>query len=198
MIVKICGLTTEEDTTAAIEAGAGALGFNFYPKSPRYISPDAAARLAALVPPGVLKVGVFVNESAAGILKICAAIPLDVAQLHGDCETPEDIPVWRAVSADAGFDRDALDTLAGEAILVDAPAGERYGGTGETFNWSLVQGLKKRLVLAGGLGPDNVAEAIRQVQPWAVDACSRLESRPGRKDNRKVTEFIAAALGVTL
>ncbi len=196
MMVKICGITTGADLRAAVEAGAGAVGFNFYPRSPRYIDPEKAAELAALAPGTVIKVGVFVNESAAAIQAIADRVPLDVAQLHGSCETPGGIRVWHAVNVGEGFDAGALAALPGEAILVDAPAGEVYGGTGRTFDWSRVQGLKYKLILAGGLAPDNVAAAIRQVRPWGVDACSRLEVSPGIKDHGKMRQFIAAALGV--
>jgi phosphoribosylanthranilate isomerase len=196
MMVKVCGITTEEDLRAAVRAGATAVGFNFYSKSPRYVSPRQAEALATLAPAPILKVGVFVNDTAASIETIAAAVGLDVAQLHGKCETPAGIRVWNAVNVGKNFDTASLEGLPGEAILVDAPAGEEFGGTGRTFDWSRVQGLKYRLILAGGLGPDNVAAAIRQVRPWGVDACSRLEAAPGIKDHGKVREFVAAALGV--
>ena len=134
------------------------------------------------MPAGVLKVGVFVNEPADVISDIVKGVPLDVVQLHGDCGFPEGIRIWRAVSAGPDLDPSVFDDPRTEAFLVDTPAGPAYGGTGRTFDWSLAAGLPGRIILAGGLGPDNVAEAIRAVRPWGVDACSRLESAPGKKD----------------
>ena len=197
MMVKICGITNREDAGVAVEAGAGALGFNFYPKSPRYVTPERAAELARDVPVGVLKVGVFVNERAGVIRDIVQRVPLDVAQLHGACDAPEGARIWRALAVGEDFDPAVIESQAAEAFLLDAPAGKRYGGTGRTFDWERVKGLAGRIILAGGLGADNVAEAIRAVRPWGVDACSRLESEPGRKDPVKVREFVREALGVT-
>ena len=195
MIVKICGITNPEDLEVAVEAGANALGFNFFPRSPRYVTPERAAALARQVPAGVLKVGVFVNEPAERIAKIAAQAALDVAQLHGECGAPAGLRIWRAVAVGPGFDPASLAGGDAEALLLDAPAGELYGGTGRTFDWSRAEGLGVKFVLAGGLGPDNVAEAVRRLRPWGVDACSRLEAAPGRKDPEKVRAFVRAALG---
>jgi phosphoribosylanthranilate isomerase len=183
MIVKICGITNREDALAAVDAGATALGFNFYSKSPRYITPDLAAEISAGLP--VLTVGVFVDT--------LSATSMDVLQLHGS-ETPADIPagkrVWKAFRVTPEWNPDAMAAYeSAEAFLLDGPG----PGTGESFDWSRASGLK-RIILAGGLGPDNVAEAIRQVRPWGVDACSRLESAPGRKDHDKMRRFVRAAL----
>jgi phosphoribosylanthranilate isomerase len=194
MMVKICGITCREDALAAVEAGASALGFNFYPPSPRYITPDKAAKLAGILPSGVLRVGVFVNEPKEAVAAIVEVVPLDVAQLHGDCGSPAGVRVWKAQSVGEEFDPLELQRCDAEAFLLDAPAGVQYGGTGRTFDWSRVSGLRQRIVLAGGLGPDNVAEAIAAVKPWGVDACSRLESAPGKKDPAKMREFVRAAL----
>ena len=198
MMVKVCGVTSGDDVRVAVEAGAGALGFNFYPKSPRYLTLERAVELAAGVPAGVLRVGVFVNETAERIAEVVAAVPLDVAQLHGECGRPAGVRLWRAVAAGEGFDSAELDDEGVEAFLLDAPAGTRHGGTGRTFDWERVRGLKHRIVLAGGLWPDNVGDAIRAVRPWGVDACSRLESAPGKKDLRKVREFVQNALEVEI
>jgi phosphoribosylanthranilate isomerase len=194
MMVKICGITCREDALAAVEAGASALGFNFYRPSPRYITPDKAARLAGILPSGVLRVGVFVNEPKEVIAAIVEAVPLDVVQLHGDCGKPAGVRVWKAQSVGEDFDPLELQRYEADAFLLDAPAGTQYGGTGRTFDWSRVSGLRQRIVLAGGLGPDNVAEAIAAVKPWGVDACSRLESAPGKKDPVKMREFVRQAV----
>ncbi len=195
MIVKICGITNPEDLKIAVEAGANALGFNFFPRSPRYVTPEQAAALARQVPAGVLKVGVFVNESAERIEAVARQAGLDVAQLHGECGAPAGLRIWRAVAVGPDFDPASLPAAGAEALLLDAPAGSLYGGTGRTFDWSRAEGLGVKFVLAGGLGPDNVAEAVRRLRPWGVDACSRLESAPGRKDPEKVRAFVRAARG---
>jgi phosphoribosylanthranilate isomerase len=192
MMVKICGITTEEDARLAAAAGAGAVGFNFWPRSPRYVTPERAAALAGVLPAEVLKVGVFVDAPAAEVVSVCYRVPLDVAQLHGGA-APAGIRWWRA-STVAEFRAEE----GAEAVLVDTPAGAERGGTGRTFDWSLAAGLPGRIILAGGLGPDNVAAAIAAARPWGVDACSRLESAPGRKDPDKVKEFIRAARSAAL
>jgi phosphoribosylanthranilate isomerase len=197
MIVKICGITNREDALAAAVGGATAIGFNFYPKSPRHVSPDDAARIAEVLPSGIWKVGVFVNETPAGVASVAARAGLDVVQLHGD-EPPEAMPqgmrVWKAFRAGHDFDAARLDIYDVEAFLLDAPSPELYGGTGKTFDWSVTAGIAKKIILAGGLDEDNVRAAIRLVRPWGVDACSRLESAPGRKDHMKMARFLEAAL----
>jgi phosphoribosylanthranilate isomerase len=194
MIVKICGITNLEDALAAVEGGAAALGFNFWPRSPRYIAPERAAEIGAALPAGVWKAGVFVNEPRAPEIARLAA--LDIVQLHGD-ELPDDYPagfrVWKAARVEAGFDLSAWDGCPAEALLLDGPAGMLYGGAGASFDWRLAHGGKK-IVLAGGLDASNVRPAIEQARPWGVDACSRLESAPGKKDRRKMAAFLKAAL----
>jgi phosphoribosylanthranilate isomerase len=192
VIVKICGITNREDAEGAIAAGATALGFNFWPGSPRYIPVDAADGLMAIVPKTVWKVGVFVDEPAVRVHEIAHRLGLDVVQLHGSSAAPAGFRVWRACGVGDEFD---MSQLGGgvEAFLLDAPAGERHGGTGRTFDWSKVRNPKYKIVLAGGLDAANVGEAIRAVQPWGVDACSRLESSPGKKDHAKVAAFCRAA-----
>lgn len=191
MLVKICGITGRDDAVAARDAGADALGFNFWPKSPRYISPEAAA---CFVPDlgGVLKVGVFVNAEAEQISAVARLAGLDIVQLHGTFDPPPGARAWKALAVKTGFDSASLEGA--DAYLLDAPSGEEYGGTGRTFDWNLIRGLQRRIVLAGGLDASNVAEAIRTAQPWGVDACSRLESSPGKKDHHRVAAFCKAVL----
>jgi phosphoribosylanthranilate isomerase len=195
MIVKICGITNPDDAKAAVTFGASALGFNFWPHSPRAIAPEEAARIVRTVPAVTWKIGVFVNETSERIGRIAAEAGLDIAQLHGHCEPPGSLRVWRACSVTESFSASQLEDDSVEAYLLDAPAGERYGGSGETFDWALVRNLQRRIVLAGGLDANNVAAAIAVAKPWAVDACSRLESSPGRKDHARMAAFIRAALG---
>jgi phosphoribosylanthranilate isomerase len=190
VLVKICGITCVEDALTAVEAGADALGFNFFPGSPRLITVEKAAEIAAGVPQNTVKVGVFVDTAPEEIARMVRAAGLDLAQVHG--ATPGlTVRFWQALAAGPGLDG-RMQTSAAEAFLIDTPAGAQRGGTGRVFDWDLVKGLPGKIVLAGGLGPDNVAEAIRQVRPWGVDACSRIESAPGRKDAAKVRALIKA------
>jgi phosphoribosylanthranilate isomerase len=191
MMVKICGITNGEDLRAAVAAGAGAVGFNFYPKSPRYVSEQQARALVAETPAGVLKVGVFVREAP---VEMARRIGLDVLQVHGEVGQVAGARIWRAVSVGEDFAPEQVAGIEAEALLVDAPAGEAFGGTGKTFDWRRVRGLGRRIVIAGGLDWTNVGEAIAVAQPWGVDACSRIERAPGKKDHEKMARFIAAAL----
>lgn len=193
MMVKICGITNRADALAAIDGGAAALGFNFYPPSPRYIAPEVAAEIIAGLP-AVWKVGVFVDEAPERILGIARQAGLDIAQLHGS-ESPENYPlgirVWKAIRMRDGRVPNVLGGPA-EAVLLDGPA------SGESFDWRGVPHYKGKLILAGGLDAGNVARAVEQTHPWGVDACSRLESAPGRKDHFKMAEFLKAALAATI
>jgi phosphoribosylanthranilate isomerase len=199
MMVKICGITNREDALAAIEGGAAALGFNFYPASPRYITPEQAAEIGAglSVWPAVWKVGVFVDEAPERVLRIARQAGLDVAQLHGSESRenyPRSIRVWKAIRVRDGQVPETLDFPA-EAVLLDGPA------SSESFDWQNISGMSRfagKLILAGGLDAGNVRRAIEQAHPWGVDACSRLESAPGRKDRFKMAEFLKAALAATL
>lgn len=194
MVLKICGITNPEDAAAAVEGGATAIGFNFWPRSPRYIAPQEAALIGSR--PGIRRVGVFVNEEPARIAEIGKLAHLDVAQLHGDeapAAYPAGLTVWKAARVAAGFDFSAFDDSPAEALVLDGPAGELYGGSGQTFDWGLAAMVRKRIILAGGLDASNVAEAIAAAHPWGVDACSRIESAPGKKDHRKMNEFLQAA-----
>ncbi|MGO9257725.1 MAG: phosphoribosylanthranilate isomerase [Bryobacteraceae bacterium] len=194
MIVKVCGITNAEDAELACAAGATAIGFNFYALSPRYIVPELAA--AIRTPPGVRRVGVFVNEARETVERIARAAALDVAQLHGD-ETPADYPaglaVWKATRVAGPLNALPFLNCPIEALLLDGPAGAKYGGSGKSFQWRLAAYSPMRVILAGGLDASNVAQAIAAARPWGVDACSRIESAPGRKDPVKMTAFLAAA-----
>lgn len=195
MILKICGITTQEDASNAIDAGATAIGFNFYPRSPRYLTPEAAAEITTAR--GVRRVGVFVNEKRERVEEIAQVARLDVAQLHGE-ETAADYPttvaVWKALRVSDGFDLARYADLNEEALLLDGPAGELYGGAGKSFDWRVVRGTARKIVLAGGLDASNVAAAIELVRPWGIDACSRIEIGPRKKDRKKMTEFLQAAM----
>ena len=194
MVLKICGITNPEDAAAAVRGGATAIGFNFWPLSPRYIPPEQAARIASGA--GIRRVGVFVNEAPARIEEIARMVHLDVAQLHGDerpAAYPPGMAVWKAARMSAGFEFSAYDDSPAEALVLDGPAGELYGGAGRAFDWVLAAVVRKRIILAGGLDASNVADAIAAAHPWGVDACSRIESEPGKKDHRKMTEFLQAA-----
>lgn len=193
MMVKICGITNREDALAAVEAGASAIGFNFYRESPRYISHTGAAMIGEKIPANVWKVGVFVNESAESIAKTVIEAGLDIAQLHGSSEA-RGVRMWCAVPMpDVVMHAFALQEGA-EAVLIDTPSSELYGGTGQTFDWSLLKELEAKFVIAGGLDASNVRTAIAQAHPWGVDACSRIEKAPGLKDHEKMRKFIQAAL----
>jgi phosphoribosylanthranilate isomerase len=181
MMVKVCGITRREDAEVAVEAGASAIGFIFYPKSPRYVVPEKARELGDGL--DVLKVGVFVDETAASIESVMRAANLDVVQIYGG-DAPVGSRVWKAFR-----DSPQLTGLC-EAILLDGPA------TGQPFDWSIARGLRNlisRIIVAGGLDASNVADAIRIAEPWGVDASSRLESSPGIKDHEKMRQFIKAA-----
>jgi phosphoribosylanthranilate isomerase len=190
ILVKVCGITCLEDALAAVEAGADALGFNFFPASPRFTTIEKVAKIVQKVPQNTLKVGVFVDTSAEEIARSVREAGLDLAQVHG--ETPSlTVRFWQAFAAGPELGQ-RMQSSAAEAFLIDTPAGAQRGGTGRVFDWSLIQGLTGRIVLAGGLGPDNVAEAIRRVGPWGIDACSRVESAPGRKDAAKMRALVQA------
>ncbi len=193
--VKICGVTSLRDARCAVEAGAFAIGFNFHPPSPRYIEPEAAGRIAAALPPEVWRVGVFVDRERSEIERIAATAGLSAIQLHG-AEAPGlcldwAIPVIKAGRVRERTDVERLAAYPVELILVDAYVEGVHGGTGVRFDWRLLEGVeRKRLILAGGLTPENVAEAVRTVRPFAVDVASGVEVSPGVKDPEKVKRFI--------
>ncbi|HXC98386.1 MAG TPA: phosphoribosylanthranilate isomerase [Verrucomicrobiae bacterium] len=201
-VVKICGITNAADALAAAGSGADALGLMFYEGSPRHITVKAAAEIARQLPPFVIKVGVFVNAPEDAVLRAIGECGLNIVQFHGD-ETPEYCGLFPVMTIKAFRVRDAgsLKTLADyqtDAFLLDAHTPDKLGGTGATFNWDLAleaQKLGRPIFLAGGLTPENVAEAVRRVRPYAVDVSSGVEESPGKKDHHKVAAFIKAAKG---
>jgi phosphoribosylanthranilate isomerase len=199
--VKICGITTWDDARLAIDLGASALGFNFYPPSPRSISPAEAWSIIRRLPPFVEAVGVFVNWPPLVVDAMARAVRLGAVQLHG-AESPREVAelarkrrVIKAVAVKRGFQPASLRKYrAADAILLDGFARGLHGGTGHTLDWSLARaaGRYTRIILAGGLTPENIAEAIRVAQPYAVDVASGVEARPGRKDPAKLRALFAA------
>lgn len=201
--IKICGITNPTDALAAVEAGADALGFIFYDRSPRYVSLKAAVDISRQLPPFVMRVGVFVNAEEGLILRAIGEAGLTMLQFHGD-EAPEfcrqfGLMSMKAFRVHGPETLDQIPRYDTEAYLLDAFSSAALGGTGERFNWDLaVEARKfgKPIFLAGGLTPENVAGAIRKVGPFGVDVSSGVESAPGRKDHAKVKAFIAAAKSV--
>jgi phosphoribosylanthranilate isomerase len=205
--VKICGITTANDALAAMDAGADMLGFNFYPKSPRYIDPGKCRDIMSVMRKygHITYVGVFVNATVADIRATIETCGLSLAQLHGD-ETSEMLKslygrafkAFRGVT-DVGADKRMIASGA-PAFLVDAAVKGAYGGTGVKADWSAAAELAKQypLLLAGGLTPENVAEAVRQVRPWGVDVASGVESVPGVKDISKMKAFVKAVRSATM
>lgn len=200
--VKVCGITSLDDALAAVEAGADALGFNFYRRSPRYVAPSEARRIVDGLPAGVLCVGVFVNEDGPeAVARAAEESNVAAVQLHGD-ESPEFCAalggrrVIKALRVGESFAPEEAARYPVGAILLDAFSRSARGGTGETFDWTLARRTRRhaaRLYLAGGLTPANVAEAVRAVRPYAVDVCSGVELSPGRKSAELVRRFAAAA-----
>jgi phosphoribosylanthranilate isomerase len=196
--VKICGITNLADAQAAVEAGADALGFIFYEKSPRRMTIPAVAKISKQLPPFVLRVGVFVNAAEALVTHAIGECGLGLLQFHGD-EPPEFCMRFGLMSMKAFRIRDAgslkeLPRYPTEAWLLDACSAETLGGTGEKFNWDLAveaQKFGKPVFLAGGLTPENVAAAVRKVQPFGVDVSSGVETSPGKKDHARVRAFIS-------
>ncbi len=195
--VKICGVRTPEEAEAATAAGADALGFNFWPESPRYVPPDEAARIIARLPAFINSIGVFVNEDLNRVREIASQVGLNAVQLHGE-ETPRyclelnNTKVIKAFRIGEGFDLDTIGDYSVSAILLDAKVEGQYGGTGRRFSWYLAIEAKRLapVILAGGITIDNVAEAITFVRPFAIDVCSGVESEPGRKDLNKMKDFM--------
>ncbi|MDQ3323636.1 MAG: phosphoribosylanthranilate isomerase, partial [Acidobacteriota bacterium] len=201
--VKICGITNLEDALLSAKFGADALGFNFYPKSSRYILPEKALEIIEQLPPEVLKVGVFVNENLEKIIEIARIAKLDALQLHGE-ETPKfasrlkakaNLEIIKAFRVSENFKPEDVLQYEVDAVLLDAYNPKEHGGTGETFDWEIakkVQEIFPKMYLAGGLSAENVLQALENVTPFAVDACSLLEKEKGFKDARKVKDFIFA------
>ena len=196
--VKICGITNVEDALLACEFGADAIGLNFYEKSPRCVSPFTASKIIGKLPPFVAAVGIFVNWQAAAVTSLAKALALSAAQVHGDeppklvSEIAKKVSVIKALHVGKGSALPPFSKYRGvAAFLLDAPNSGQYGGTGCTTDWALAQTATKshRILLAGGLTPENVAEAILAVRPYAVDVTSGVESKPGKKDPGKLRAF---------
>ena len=198
--VKICGITNLADALAAVEAGADVLGLNFYEGSPRRVSMKTAAEISKQLPPFVMRAGVFVNADEDLVTRAIGECGLSLLQFHGD-EPAEFCAQFGLISMKAFRIRDAeslkeLPRFQTDAYLLDAFSPEARGGTGERFNWELAveaQKFGKPVFLAGGLTPENVADAVRKVRPFGVDVASGVESSPGKKDHAKIRAFIAAA-----
>ncbi|WP_044874986.1 phosphoribosylanthranilate isomerase [Pseudomonas sp. LFM046] len=200
--IKICGITRIEDALAAVAAGADAIGLVFYAKSPRAVTPAQAKAIVAALPPFVTSVGLFVDMPRDELKQVLSEVPLDLLQFHGD-EGPEDCaghgrPYIKALRVKPGDDVAAAISRYPDAagILLDTYVPGTPGGTGEAFDWSLVpRNAAKPLVLAGGLTPENVGEAVRQVRPYAVDVSGGVEASKGIKDAEKIQSFIRRARG---
>jgi phosphoribosylanthranilate isomerase len=205
--IKICGVTTPADAELAARLGADAVGLNFYPRSPRALSEEMARAILAVLPPFVEAVGLFVNETLEQVHAAAQALNLRTLQLHGDrlAVLPRDgyryLPAWAVRDAaglaqlDAYLERCRHEGQLPAAVLLDAHVPGAYGGTGQTAPWDLLADYRPAvpLILAGGLTPENVAQAVRRVRPWAVDVASGVESSPGVKDAEKMRRFIDAA-----
>lgn len=198
--VKVCGITNSEDALCAVRLGAMALGFVFYQKSPRFISPEEAGEVIRQIPPFVTKVGVFVNAEEDYLKEARDVAGFDVYQFHGD-ETPEFCAAFaenyiKAVRVKNAESLDAVELYDTDAFLFDTYSPDAYGGTGENFSWDVLSRRKledKFVILSGGLNSDNVRDAIRAVNPYAVDVSSGVESSPGIKDHLKLKRFMEAA-----
>ncbi len=198
--VKICGVTDLSDALLSAELGADALGFNFYKRSPRYIDPISVGTITKRLPKDLLKVGVFVKEPLARITEIADIAGLDAIQMHGD-ESPQYVLEARKrtglkiIKAFRVLDSISLENVLRydvDAIILDAFSTDGYGGMGATFEWDCVKEVQTafpNFYLAGGLGPENIADAIVRLSPYGVDACSRLESAKGKKDEAKLKDF---------
>lgn len=202
--VKICGITNLEDALLSARFGADALGFNFYEKSPRYITPKKAREIIEQLPENILKVGVFVNESLEKIAEIASIAKLDALQLHGE-ETPEfakklkaktNLEMIKAFRVSPEFQPEDVLQYETDAILLDAFSPKEHGGTGETFDWEIAKKVREifpKMYLAGGLSGNNVKDAIKEVEPFAVDVCSLVERQKGKKDKARLMSFVSQA-----
>ena len=201
--VKVCGITNPDDSRVAADAGADAIGLIFA-ESPRRVSVERAREIAAALPEGVLKVGVFVDADPGEVLRIAREVGLDYAQLHGD-EPPEalaeiregGVGVMKALRVRNAESLADVERYEADLFLLDAWSAEARGGTGARFDWELAKSLRGRdnIVVSGGLGPENVREAIEYFEPYGVDASSSLEERPGKKSGQLVRRFVGAAKG---
>ncbi|MFA5803843.1 MAG: phosphoribosylanthranilate isomerase [Melioribacteraceae bacterium] len=194
MHVKICGTTNLEDALLSVELGANALGFIFYEKSKRFIQYDEAKAIIEQLPQSVLKVGVFVNNTIEEVNSAADRIGLSAVQLHGD-ETPSytkqiEKPVIKSFRVDNKFDFSLLDEYENCSFLLDSSSKNEFGGTGKSFDWTLIpNGLKDKIILAGGVSSKNIEEIFIHIKPQAVDLVSSVEKSPGKKDEEKLKEF---------
>jgi phosphoribosylanthranilate isomerase len=197
--VKVCGICRQADAELAIALGAAAIGFVFWPESPRYCDPDRAQAIAAQLPPHITLVGVFVDQAVEHVIRIAAHVPLGAVQLHGS-ESLADFdrvrqPLIKAVPVTEGLELSTIDSLPdGVTVLLDAHDPIRRGGTGRTIDWRIAASVaaRRRTILSGGLNAANVRDAIAEVQPHMIDVSSGVESAPGRKDAGKLEAFFAA------
>lgn len=198
--VKICGITEFEDARDAVLLGAAAIGLNFYASSPRYVDPTRAAQIIEKLPPFVTIVGVFVNHPDPQNLEDFAlSLGLHAVQLHGNetpdyCSMIQRVKVIKALRVDSNFRVDTLRSHGSGTFLLDACSPDQFGGTGRSFNWDLVFGANAfgSIIIAGGLTPENVAQAVTTLHPFGVDVASGVESKPGKKDYEKMRRFIEA------
>jgi len=204
LFVKICGITNLEDATHAVRCKADAVGFIFYEGSPRFIEPERAAEIAARLPDFTSKVGVFVNADPKYVQEVSARVKLSAVQLTGN-EGADDLvgyetSVIKVFRIKPDFDVEVMRNYLVDAFLLDTHAGKGYGGTGRTFDWNIAVRAKEfgKIILSGGLNPDNIEDAVRFVQPYGVDVSSGVEAEVGKKDPVKVRNFIARAKGVPL
>ena len=196
--IKICGITEFEDARDAALLGADAIGLNFYPSSPRYIDPARAAKIIERLPPFVTTVGIFVNHpDPQNVEDFAVSVGLHAVQLHGSetpdyCSMIQRVKVIKALRVDSNFRVDTLRSYGSRTFLLDACSSDQFGGTGNSFNWDLVFGANAfgSIVIAGGLNPENVAQAVGTLHPFAVDVASGVESTPGKKDYEKMRRFI--------
>lgn len=193
--VKICGITSYYDAVAAIDMGADILGFNFYPPSPRFVTPEKAGQIVNMLPAFIDTAGVFVNASIDQIRAAMDCCSLDWVQLHGDedvefCRslTLHSVKTMKAIRVKDRTDIEKAESYFTDAILLDAFHPEKYGGTGAAFDWNIVGHMTRRVFLAGGIDPDNVADAVR-LGVYGIDVCSGIESEPGKKDHAKMKKL---------
>ncbi|MBU0468739.1 MAG: phosphoribosylanthranilate isomerase [Candidatus Omnitrophica bacterium] len=194
--VKVCGITNIEDALKAVYYGAYALGFIFYKKSPRYVSPSKARKIIEALPPFITPVGVFVDQKERAVMDVCRFTRINTVQFHGDekpvyCKRFKDFKIIKAFRVGSVFFADVVKKYKVDAYLFDAYQEDAYGGTGKKFNWDIIckEKFDKPIILSGGLNPDNVKEAIGQVNPFAVDVSSSLETAPGIKNPRLIRSF---------
>ena len=190
--VKICGITNYEDAVAATEMGADLLGFNFYPKSPRYIAPAKAGEIIRKLPAFIDLSGVFVNSTLDEIREVASLCQLDWVQLHGDENTDfcrwlsyDSVKTMKVIRVKDANDLQQVDSYFTDAVLLDNYNPERYGGTGASFDWNIIGHIAKRIFLAGGITPENAAAAV-SLGVYGIDVCSGVESTPGKKDHKKM------------